>query len=233
MNEQAGRIDPGCPWPAPFGHSLSGAPRPERRRTQIDCPTPEQRFGKTASLRQPWGLCPQTPRICRLRPIRRCKQGKKTRPYAASRLLPPCSAPPRRSGRFPASPYPPGGSTPVYHTRSGHGAGRTKNRRLSHRARRLRRRPGDGQLPRTRSIPLANPLTTPPRPDISIVAATGHFYFALTRVSICARIHPESLPRSPIVAPSAILPDAVAVAARACAGVSCFPCARPARARSV
>lgn len=183
MNKQAGRIDPGCPWPAPFGHGLSGAPRPERRRTQIDCPTPEQRFGKTASLRQAWGLCPQTPRICRLRPIRRCKQGKKTRPYAASRLLPPCSAPPRRSGRFPASPYPPGGSTPVYHTRSGHGAGRTKKQKTLPSCASAADTTGGWTVARTRSIPLANPLTTPPRPDISIVAATGHFYFALTRTA--------------------------------------------------
>lgn len=108
MNGRTGRIDPGCPWPDPFRHGLSGASRKLRRSAS------------------PWGLCPQTPRIYRLRPIRRSKQGKKTRPNAASRLLAPCSAPPRRSGRFPASPCPPGGSTPVYHTRSGHRAGRTK-----------------------------------------------------------------------------------------------------------
>ncbi|MDP7638976.1 MAG: hypothetical protein QGG73_04580 [Candidatus Hydrogenedentes bacterium] len=36
---------------------------------------------------------------------------------AKPRLTSPCSAPPRRSGRFPALPYPPGGQRSVYHSK--------------------------------------------------------------------------------------------------------------------
>jgi hypothetical protein len=85
----------------------------ERRHTQIGYRTPQRYFEEAASASpSPLGLCPQTPRIYRMRPIQR--GAKRTRRNATPRLILPYSAPPRRSGRFPALPYPPGGQTLLY-----------------------------------------------------------------------------------------------------------------------
>ncbi len=143
MGVQTHYIEPASPWQNAFGESFNGTLRPEHINRELFLPpwpmpacapkpggatttpnaaTPAWATARPsntssrayASMRRYWGPCPQTPRSCPIEPIR---YRQTTRRSAKPRLTSPCSAPPRRSGRFPALPYPPGGQRSVYHSK--------------------------------------------------------------------------------------------------------------------